>query len=166
MAPGARPAEDPVRLHQHADVAADDPTCARKYDVIVFPPVGRARRQRSSAGMPMYGNPLPWKTTALTPNLGKIDSDRRHAARARLAGAGRTCRSSCREGGLLIAVDDTANFAVQFGLARRGVRFAGRAAEGDRRGRCARRCVDATSPIVYGYARTCRSSRRTVRSSA
>ena len=24
-------------------------------------------------GMPMYGNPLPWKTTALTPNLGKID---------------------------------------------------------------------------------------------
>ena len=24
--------------------------------------------------MPMWGNPLPWKTTPLTPNIGKIDS--------------------------------------------------------------------------------------------
>jgi hypothetical protein len=43
-----------------------------KYDVIVFPP-GVRNPQTVINGMPMYGNPLPWKVTALTPNLGKTD---------------------------------------------------------------------------------------------
>lgn len=43
-----------------------------KYDVIVFAPVGRGTQQIID-GLPMYGNPLPWKQTTLTPNLGKTD---------------------------------------------------------------------------------------------
>ena len=39
----------------------------------MFPPVGRGAQQ-IVAGMPMWRNPLPWKTTPLTPNIGKIDS--------------------------------------------------------------------------------------------
>src|SRR5271157_5914690 len=46
-----------------------------KYDVIVFAPGGggRGNPQGVVNGMPMYGNPLPWKVTPLTPNLGKTD---------------------------------------------------------------------------------------------
>ncbi|MGH9765180.1 MAG: M14 family zinc carboxypeptidase, partial [Blastocatellia bacterium] len=45
-----------------------------RYDVILFPPVGRGGAQAMVSGMPGWGNPLPWKTTDLTPNLGKVDS--------------------------------------------------------------------------------------------
>ena len=53
---------------------AEDANLGSKYDVILFPPVGRASGQQIVTGLPMYGNPLPWKTTELTPNIGKIDS--------------------------------------------------------------------------------------------
>ncbi|HEV8487428.1 MAG TPA: M14 family zinc carboxypeptidase, partial [Blastocatellia bacterium] len=55
------------------DVAKDGELNS-KYDAIVFSPVGRGNPQAIVDGMPMFGNPLPWKTTTLTPNLGKIDS--------------------------------------------------------------------------------------------
>ncbi|MCA1607698.1 MAG: hypothetical protein LC775_20040, partial [Acidobacteria bacterium] len=54
------------------DVSKDDNLKA-KYDVIVFAPVGSPPNAIVD-GMPMYGSPLPWKTTSLTPNIGKIDS--------------------------------------------------------------------------------------------
>ena len=65
--------------------------------------------------MPMFGNPLPWKKTAETPNLGKIDSDRRHAARPRLVGVAHL-QDFVSKGGLLLTATDTAELAVTFGL--------------------------------------------------
>src|SRR5689334_14380020 len=52
--------------------ASREPNLKSKYDVILFAPVGRGA-QAIINGMPMYGNPLPWKKTPLTPNLGVID---------------------------------------------------------------------------------------------
>ena len=97
---------------------ANDADLRSKYDVILFPPVGRAARPgRSSTGMPMYGNPLPWKKTELTPNLGKMDET--DDIRPGLGWAGlANLQEFVREGGLLIAVDDTADFAVAVRLAR------------------------------------------------
>ena len=46
-----------------------EPNLKSKYDVILFAPVGRGAQQIIN-GLPMYGNPIPWKTTSLTPNLG------------------------------------------------------------------------------------------------
>ncbi len=43
---------------------AKDPDLRSKYDVIIFGPVGRGASAIIS-GMPMYGNPIPWKTTDL-----------------------------------------------------------------------------------------------------
>ena len=54
-------------------VVAKEASLISKWDVLVFPPVGRGAQQ-IVAGMPMWRNPLPWKTTPLTPNIGKIDS--------------------------------------------------------------------------------------------
>src|SRR3546814_5618112 len=44
------------------------------YDVILFASIGGASAQRIIDGLPMWGNPLPWQTTALTPNLGRTDA--------------------------------------------------------------------------------------------
>ncbi len=43
-----------------------------KYDVILFGPVAYASTALIVNGMPMWGQPMPWKTTTLTPNLGRI----------------------------------------------------------------------------------------------
>ena len=125
------------------------PTCGSKYDVILFPPVGRASGQQIVTGLPMYGNPLPWKTTELTPNLGKIDST--DDMRPGLGWQGLSnLQKFVRDGGLLIAVDDTSNFAVQFGLT------AGVSVTPAQRlkvtGAVLRsKLVDGASPIAYGY---------------
>jgi hypothetical protein len=50
-------------------VVAREPNLNAKYDVILFPPVGRGG-QAIVSGLPMWGNPLPWKTTQETPNIG------------------------------------------------------------------------------------------------
>src|SRR5258705_6523807 len=61
------------------------PALRSRWDVIVFPPVGRSAAA-IVAGMPRWGNPLPWKTTPPTPNLGTIDST--HHMRPGPGGAG------------------------------------------------------------------------------
>ena len=119
-----------------------------KYDVIVFPP-GVRNPQTVINGMPMYGNPLPWKVTALTPNLGKTDET--DDMRPGLGWTGlEHLQEFVRKGGLLITANDSANFAVAFGLtpgvsisAAQRLKVTGSALRS--------KMVDAASPIVYGY---------------
>ena len=73
VAAGLRQGARPLRLHQHADRGAHR-DLRSKYDVIIFAPVGRVSTQQVINGMPMWGNPLPWEKTDLTPNLGRVDS--------------------------------------------------------------------------------------------
>ena len=113
----------------------------------------------------MYGNPLPWKTTELTPNIGKIDST--DDMRPGLGWQGlANLQKFVREGGVLITVDDTANFAVQFGFTAgvsvtpaQRLKITGAVLRSKRRRRDAARSPTATT-------RTCRSIRPTGRSSA
>ncbi len=87
-----------------------------KYDAIVFAPVGRGSTQEMIDGLPMWGNALPWKTTELTPNLGKLDST--DDMRPGLGASGvEHLREFVRKGGLLITCEDTAQFAIESGLA-------------------------------------------------
>jgi hypothetical protein len=120
-----------------------------RYDVILFPPVGRGA-QAIVAGMPLWGNPLPWKTTALTPNIGKEDST--DDMRPGLGFAGlQNLRDFARRGGLLLGVMDTADLAVSFGLTP-GVSVA-RQDKLKLTGSLVRsKIVDRASPILYGYA--------------
>ncbi len=129
------------------DVAREENLKA-KYDVIVFGP-GAGEPVRIVNGLPMYGNPLPWKTTSLTPNLGKIDST--DDMRPGLGWSGLTnLQKFVQQGGVLITVDDTASFAVNYGFTA-GVAIA-RANRLRAVGDILRiKTVDAASPIVYGY---------------
>jgi len=128
--------------------AAKDPDLKSKYDVIIFAPVGRDPRALVT-GMPMFGNPLPWKTTTLTPNLGKIDST--EDMRPGLGWSGlENLQKFVQSGGVFLTVMDTANFAVDFNFAP-GVSIA-RAQRLKAVGDILRmKTVDSASPIAYGY---------------
>ena len=128
---------------------ATDPNLRSKYDVILFPPIGRSTGQQIITGMPMYGNPLPWKTTELTPNIGKIDST--DDMRPGLGWQGlENLQKFVREGGVFITVDDTANFAVQFGFTS-GVAITPAQRLKITGAVLRSKVVDNTSPIAYGY---------------
>ena len=86
-----------------------------KYDVILFAPVGRSS-QLILNGIPMWGNAMPWQKSELTPNLGRIDST--PDIRPGLGEAGLThLRDFIQQGGLFIASQDAAEFAIDTGLA-------------------------------------------------
>ena len=119
-----------------------------KYDVIVFPP-GVRNPQSVINGMPMYGNPLPWKVTDLTPNLGKTDQT--DDMRPGLGWAGlEHLQEFVRKGGLLITANDSANFAVAFGLTP-GVSIAPAPRLKVTGSALRSKIVDGASPILYGY---------------
>ena len=120
-----------------------------KYDVILFPPIGRSVGQQLISGLPTYSNPLPWKTTELTPNIGKIDSTDDMRPGMGWEGMANLHRF-VRSGGVLITVDDTANFAVQYGFTpgvsitpAQRLKITGAVLRS--------KVVDAGSPIAYGY---------------
>ncbi len=127
---------------------AKDAALREKFDVIVFAPVGRGANAIVS-GLPMYGNPLPWKTTTLTPNLGRIDST--DDMRPGLGWTGlMNLQKFVQGGGVFITVDDTTEVAVANGFSP-GVSIQ-RAQRLKAIGDILRmKTVDAASPIAYGY---------------
>jgi hypothetical protein len=119
-----------------------------KFDAILFPPVGRGPEAIVN-GMPMWGNALPWKKTAETPNLGS--EDQTDDMRPGLSWTGVAhLQDFVRKGGLLLTVMDTADLAVSSGFTpglsvaqRQRMRIIGSVVRS--------KTVDATSPIAYGY---------------
>lgn len=122
-----------------------------KYDVILFAPVGGASMQQIVDGLPMWGNPMPWKTTALTPNLGHIDAT--DDIRPGLGASGLAhLRQFVQAGGLLVTAEDTAKFAIDAGLApgvfvtpNTKLKVVGSVLQA--------KFVDRHSPIAAGYER-------------
>jgi hypothetical protein len=127
------------------------PDLRSKYDVIVFAPGGgRGNPQSIVNGMPMYGNPLPWKVTAQTPNLAHTDETDDMRPGMGYAGL-ENLHTFVRKGGLLITANDTANFAVTFGLAA-GVSISPAQRLKVTGSALRSKLVDAASPIMYGYS--------------
>ncbi|MEP6858176.1 MAG: hypothetical protein ABI994_07305, partial [Gemmatimonadales bacterium] len=126
--------------------AATDPNLRAKYDVILFPP-GGGNPQSIVAGLPMYRNPMPWKKTELTPNLGIDETD---DIRPGLGWTGvQNIATFVRNGGVLVAVDNTADLAVTFGLAN-GVSLNQPPRLHVVGSLLRTKVVDDASPLVYG----------------
>jgi zinc carboxypeptidase len=127
---------------------AKDANLNAKFDVIVFPPVGRGTEAIVN-GMPMWGNPLPWKKTPETPNLGS--EDQTDDMRPGLGWMGVAhIQDFVRKGGVFLTVMDTAELAVSTGFTpglqvtpRQRMRIVGSVVRS--------KTVDQTSPIAYGY---------------
>src|SRR5262249_19171156 len=94
-------------------VAKDDNLNA-KFDAIVFPPVGRGTEAIVN-GLPMWANPLPWKKTELTPNLGSEDQTDDMRPGCGWRGV-QHLQDFVRRGGLLIPALDTAELAATTGF--------------------------------------------------
>jgi len=129
-------------------VAANDNLKA-KYDVILFPPGAGGDPLTIVKGMPTdWGNPLPWKITPETPNMGIDSTD---DIRPGLGWTGLAhLQDFVRRGGVLVTAEDTANFATSLGLTQgvsiapsRGMKIIGSVVR--------TQMVDAASPIAYGY---------------
>jgi hypothetical protein len=118
-----------------------------KYDVILFPPAG-GNAAAIIQGLPQWRNALPWKNTPETPNIGTLAQT--EDLRPGLGWQGlANLESFVKRGGVLVSVENTADFAVQFGLVN-GVSV-NQAKRGEVVGTLLRsRIVDDASPIVYG----------------
>jgi len=100
----------------NTQIVAKQPELRAKYDVIVFAPVGHASTLEIINGIPLWNNPMPWQKSELTPNLGAIDST--SDIRPGLGYDGLAhLREFVEQGGLLITCEDTAQFAIDTGLA-------------------------------------------------
>ncbi len=123
-----------------------------KFDVIVFAPVARTSTQQIVSGLPMWGNTLPWQNGSLTPNIGKLDST--EDTRPGLGEAGVAhLKEFVEQGGLLITSEDTAQFAIEEGMApgvfvapRRTVKVVGSVLNSA--------VVNSKLPVAYGYDAT------------
>jgi hypothetical protein len=120
-----------------------------KFDVIIFAPTGGHSAQSIIAGIPMNGNPMPWRTTAETPNLGTFASTDDIRPGLGLAGVA-NLQAFVRRGGLLITSMNTSEFAVNSDLTP-GVSIA-RQQRVKAPGTIVRaKFVDPASPLAYGY---------------
>jgi uncharacterized membrane protein YgcG len=130
------------------DVAKDSNLNAT-YDVILFPPAG-GNGQAIVDGMPMWRNPMPWKNSAETPNIGtwaQTDDVRPGLGYGGLE----NLLNFVKRGGVMVGVTNTADFAIQFGLVN------GVSSNAPRRGEVVgsflrTKIVDDASPIAYGVS--------------
>jgi hypothetical protein len=133
----------------NTQTAAAQSDLRAKYDVIVFAPVGRASALEILSGIPMWNNPMPWQKSDLTPNLGNTDSTADIRPGLGYDGLAHL-KTFVEQGGLLITCEDTAQFAIDTGLAP-GVSVA---PQGDARvvGTVLNTIfVNHDSPVAFGY---------------
>src|SRR5471032_889689 len=128
---------------------AKDANLNAKYDVILFPPAGGGG-QAIIDGMPMWRNPMPWKNSPETPNIGtwaQTDDVRPGLGYNGLE----NLANFVKRGGVMVATTNTADFAIQFGLTN------GVSSNAPRRGEVVgsflrTKIVDDASPIAYGVS--------------
>jgi hypothetical protein len=121
-----------------------------KYDVIIYPHTG-ANLQQSLTGIPMAGaDPIPYKKSELTPNLGALDQSDDIRGGMGLDGLAEL-EKFVKAGGTLITEGSTASMVAEAGMAsgvtveHPGQFFA--------RGSIIQGVVtDFKSPIMYGYS--------------
>jgi hypothetical protein len=99
-------------------------------------------------GMPMWRNAMPWKKSELTPNIGLLDETDDMRPGLGLDGLD-NLRKFVAAGGVLVGVENTAEFAVDFGFT------SGVSKQSARRGQVVgsflrTNTVDDASPIAYG----------------
>jgi hypothetical protein len=131
---------------------AGTPDLREKYDVILFPPIGwGGSLDNIINGLPTdWGNPLPWQNTPETPNL-VGPNDATADIRPGLGWDGvAKLQKFVNDGGVLLTVMDTSQFAVALGMAT-GVSSSHAEKMKIVGSVVGTRLVDGASPIAYGY---------------
>jgi hypothetical protein len=120
-----------------------------KYDVILFGPVGGSA-QRIVNGLPMRGDPIPWKKSELTPNLG-MSPDTTDDMRGGMDLDGLVHLAKFIDaGGLFITIGGNASIPLDYGIVE-GVTIASTPNLRARGSVVSSTIADKKSPIAYGY---------------
>ena len=137
-----------------SDQSLRTPGSLDRFDVVVFPHAAAFGGGGSSTllnGAPMIGPPIPWKKTALTPNLGLWDQTDDMRPGMGLDGAA-ALRRFVERGGLLLVEGVTSELPVNLGFTPSVSLTPARTLRA--RGAVYRAQVVRTdSPILYGYER-------------
>jgi Zinc carboxypeptidase len=137
-------------------VVRETPNLREKYDVIILPPVARNLSSLID-GLPKvtlpdgtdFGGPIPWETTALTPNIGIIDHTPDMRGGMGLEGVA-NLRKFVRHGGLFIPVSSSTILPIDLGITS-GVSIE-QTGQLHAQGAIFHANVeDKGSPIAYGY---------------
>lgn len=133
-------------------VVRNTPNLREKFDVIIFPPLGGSA-QSIVNGIPMRGDPIPWKGSEITPNMG-TSPDQSDDIRGGMGLPGvANLQKFVRDGGLFIAVANTAQLPIEYGLTT-GVSIQETRQLQARGSIFNARFTDRKSPIAYGYDET------------
>ncbi|MBM3748349.1 MAG: hypothetical protein FJW34_21405, partial [Acidobacteria bacterium] len=130
-------------------VIRDTPDLRGRYDVILYGPTPGSS-QRLVNGIPMRGEPIPWKKSDLTPNLG-TSPDQTDDMRGGMGLQGLiNLRRFIDQGGLFITIAGNASIPIDYGLVE-GVSIS-QTRELQARGSVLNAVFsDKKSPIAYGY---------------
>ncbi|MDQ2856169.1 MAG: hypothetical protein M3R68_07550 [Acidobacteriota bacterium] len=123
-----------------------------KYDVIIFPPLGGSA-QAIVSGIPMRGNPIPWKQSELTPNMG-LSPDQTDDMRGGMGlGGVLNLQKFVQDGGLFVVISSNARIPIEYGITS-GVAIQEPRLLQARGSIFNARFSDRKSPIAYGYDET------------
>ena len=120
-----------------------------KYDVIVFGPTPGST-QRILTGLPMRGEPIPWRASELTPNVaGSPDETNDMRGGLGLEGA-QHVKDFVEQGGLFVTIAGNASLPIDLGMIE-GVSITESRDLKASGGVYNATVEDKTSPIAYGY---------------
>jgi hypothetical protein len=133
-------------------VIRNTPNLRDKFDVIIFPPLNGSS-QAIVNGIPMRGDPIPWKQSDLTPNMG-LSPDQSDDIRGGMGLAGvMNLQKFVQDGGLFVTIANTSRIPVDFGVTS-GVNIIEPRQLQARGSIYNAKFSDRNSPIAYGYDET------------
>jgi hypothetical protein len=133
-------------------VVRNTPNLRDKFDVIIFPPLGGSA-QSIVNGIPMRGDPIPWKQSDVTPNMG-LAPDQSEDIRGGMGLTGvMNLQKFVQDGGLFVVVANTARLPLDYGMAS-GVNIVEPRQLQARGSIYNAKFTDRNSPIAYGYDET------------
>ena len=130
-------------------VLRDTPKLRDKFDVLIFPPVGGSA-QTIVNGIPVRGEPIPWKGSTLTPSMGE-GPDQTDDIRGGIGLTGvANLQKFVEEGGLFVTVGGVSSVAIDYGITN-GVSVQAADKLQARGSIYNGTFADRKSPIAYGY---------------
>jgi len=133
-------------------VVRNTPNLREKYDVIIFPPLN-GTAQAIVNGIPMRGDPIPWKQSELTPHMGGSPDQTDDVRGGMGLGGVVNLQKFVQDGGTFIVIANNSRIPIEFGITS-GVTIQ------EPRQLQARGSIfnatfsDRKSPISYGYDAT------------
>jgi hypothetical protein len=130
-------------------VIRNTPNLREKFDVLIFPPVGGSA-QTIVNGMPMRGDPMPWKESAVTPNFANSPDQTADMRGGMNVSGVANLQKFIEDGGLFITIGSVSQVPIDYGITN-GVSIQTPDKLQARGSIYNSTFADRKSPIAYGY---------------